>query len=299
VPGDDERTAIVNLVGLQTARVVTRDRHLLVRLQGGQVGQVIPLQGRTCRVGRARDSDLLLPDAGVSRYHARFTWQSQGYMLEDLQSANGTYVNGERIAEHVLSDGDILQFGPAAVYRYEMTDADQEAMLQQLYDASVTDSLTGAHNREYFDSRLESELSYARRHGTELALLMLDIDHFKQINDNFGHLAGDQVLVELASAVTNSLRTEDEFARYGGEEFAVILRDTTVENACLVAERFRLIIESLRVEAGGSRIPVTVSVGAASLVDCEEKTAVALIAAADRRLYAAKHAGRNRVVASG
>jgi two-component system cell cycle response regulator len=298
VPGDDERTAIVNLVGLHLTRATTRDRHLLVRLQGGQVGLVVSLHGQPCRVGRARESDLLLSDAGVSRYHARFTWQPNGYLLEDLQSANGTYVNGQRITEHVLSDGDVVQFGPAAVYRYEMTDADQEAMLQQLYDASVTDSLTGAHNREYFDSRLESELSYARRHGTELALLMLDIDHFKLINDTYGHLVGDQVLVELVAAVTNGLRSEDEFARYGGEEFAVILRDATVENACCVGERFRLMVESLRIESAGNRIPVTVSVGAASLSCCQDKTAVALIAAADRRLYAAKRSGRNRVVAT-
>ncbi len=298
VPGDDERTAIVNLVGLHSTRAIPRDRHLLVRLQGGQVGQVYSLHGQTCRVGRARDSDLLLADAGVSRQHARFTWQNAGYMLEDLESANGTYVNGERIGQHLLTDGDVLQFGPAAVYRYEMTDAEQEAMLQQLYDASVTDSLTGAHNREYFDSRLESELSYARRHGTELALLMLDIDHFKQINDTFGHLAGDQVLVELASAVAAGLRAEDEFARYGGEEFAIILRDTSVQNAHLVAERFRLVVESLRIEFEGRRVPVTISVGAASVAGCQEKTAVALIAAADRRLYAAKRGGRNRVVAS-
>ncbi len=118
MPGDDERTAIVNLVGLQSARAVTRDRHLLVRLQGGQVGQVIPLGGRTCRVGRARDSDLLLPDAGVSRYHARFTWQSQGYLLEDLQSANGTYVNNTRVDKVKLKAGDVVRFGadPACTY---------------------------------------------------------------------------------------------------------------------------------------------------------------------------------------
>ena len=297
--GDDQKTAIVDVAAVRPGGLVPRDHHLLVRVQGGQLGQVVRIFGPVWRVGRARDLELSLPDTGVSRQHANFTWEAHEYVLDDLGSANGTYVNGERITQHHLTHGDIVQFGPAAAFRYEITDADEEAMLRELYDASITDSLTGAYNREYFDSRLGSELSFARRHHTELGLLMLDIDHFKRINDTFGHQVGDFVLVELASAISSNMRAEDVFARYGGEEFGVILRDTPAETGYAVGERFRLIVESLRIEFDGRVIPVTVSIGAASLVDCEEKTTSALIAAADRRLYAAKRAGRNRVVATG
>ena len=295
----DDKTAIVESPALHAPQASRRDHHLLVRIQGGQLGQVFPLRGQEWRVGRTPDSELSLVDVGVSRQHARFVERDDGYAVEDLGSANGTYVNGERVDERMLEDGDVVQFGPSAVFRYESTDADQEAMLENLYRASITDSLTGAHNREYFDARLESELSYARRHLTELGLLLLDIDHFKQVNDTYGHQVGDYVLTELASAWSSNMRAEDVFARYGGEEFGVILRDTPAETGFAVGERFRLIVESLRIEFDGRVIPVTVSIGAASLVDCEEKTASALIAAADRRLYAAKRAGRNRVVATG
>ncbi len=295
---DDQRTVIVKVGAVSPGKLLPRDRYLLVCVQGVQLGQVHSVSGAVWRVGRSLELELSLLETGVSRQHARFVWQAAAYVLEDVGSANGTYVNGERIREHRLADGDIVQFGPAAAFRYRITDADEEAMLRELYHTSVTDSLTGAHNREYFEARLMAELSYARRHGSELGLLMLDLDHFKQVNDTFGHQVGDFVLVELASAISSNMRAEDVFARYGGEEFAIILRDTSADIAHSVGERFRLIVESLRIEYDGHRIPVTVSVGAASVAECPEKTAAALVARADQRLYAAKHAGRNRVVAT-
>jgi len=297
--GDDERTAIVKLQDLRGQGGVPKDRHLLVRIQGEQVGQVVTLHGAEWRVGRARDADLWLGDSGVSRNHARIVWANGGYVVEDLGSANGTYVNGVKITVRPVVDGDVIQFGASAAFRYALTDADQEAMLMQLYEASVTDSLTGAFNREHFDHRLEAEISFSRRHGAELSLLLLDIDHFKRVNDTFGHQAGDTVLVEMAAAVNGSLRTEDVFARYGGEEFAVILRGIDLANAYHVAERFRMLVESLRIEANGHPIPITISVGVASLRCCADDLAETLIATADRRLYAAKRAGRNRGVAQG
>jgi two-component system cell cycle response regulator len=306
VPGDDQYgvdgadalTAIVNVGELHVPGAV-RDRHLLVQIEGEQLGQVVLLHGAEWKVGRHQDSDLWLKDTGVSRHHARFLWQGDHYVLEDLKSANGTYISGENILQHRMRDGDIVQFGSSAVFRYALADAEQEAMLQQLYDASVTDALTGAYNREHFDSRLASELSYARRHGTALSLLLLDLDHFKRVNDTYGHEAGDAVLKELANTIRADLRMEDVFARYGGEEFAVILRGISRADAGHVAERFRQRIESLRVKHGEHLISVTASIGCASLTCCQERTAQQLVAVADRRLYAAKRGGRNLVVATG
>ena len=182
------------------------------------------------------------------------------------------------------------------MFRYSVTDADQQAMLEHLYDASVTDALTSAYNREYFDTRLASELAYARRHSAPLSLIILDVDHFKLINDNYGHRVGDQALVSLVLNARPALRTEDVFCRYGGEEFAIILRTTDVEQAACVAERIRLIIAELRIENASGPFGITVSLGCASLQCCEGTTPEALISVADRRLYIAKQSGRNRAV---
>ena len=306
MPGDDlydaddadARTAIVKLSDIQ-GRGSPRDRHLLVQLEGEHIGLVVSMQGESLRVGRHQDSELLLRDSGVSRNHARFLWEGGAYVLEDLDSANGTYVQGERVTRHQMADGDIVQFGPSAVFKYSLADAEQEAMLVQLYEASVTDALTGAYNREHFDTRLASELSFARRHQADLSMLMLDLDHFKNVNDTYGHPAGDTVLRELAKSLTTDLRLEDVFARYGGEEFAIILRGTNLGEAAQAAERCRARTAELVIDHEGQTIRITVSIGVASVACCKEVTAEEFISVADRRLYAAKRGGRNQVVATG
>ncbi len=297
----DERTAIVSLAELRnsTPRRQSKDRHLLVRVKGAELGRVSRLGPEQFRIGRSQDCELWLGDDGVSRKHARLFQQDGVYQIEDTESANGTFVQGQRVESQVLRDGDVIQFGPTAVFRYTVTDESQEALLQQLYDASVTDALTGAHNREHFDTQLRSELSYARRHKADVSLAFFDVDHFKKVNDTYGHPAGDAVLVALADAIRKMIRNEDVFARYGGEEFALILRGIDRVGAGTVGERLREKVEGLRVPTDGGVLRVTVSVGCSSFADLEEKTPESLVSTADKRLYAAKHAGRNRVVSEG
>ncbi len=297
---DDERTAIVNVHDLRRpSGVATRDRHVLVRMDGSNVGNVILIPpGKGVTIGRNTACDHWVNDDGISRKHARVFVEGPLAFVEDAGSANGTFVRGQRIERERLGDGDLIQLGPNVVFRYSVTDSDEEAMLRQLYEASVRDPLTGAFNREHFDERLKSEVAFSRRHKTNVALAMFDLDHFKKINDTYGHQAGDRVLVDVAAAVERGLRTEDVFARYGGEEFAVVLRGIDLAGAGRVGERLRSFIEGMLIEADGRRIPVTVSVGCAALTCCEEPAPTALVAVADRRLYAAKHAGRNRVVSS-
>jgi two-component system cell cycle response regulator len=296
----DERTAIVSLSELRNApRRQSKDRHLLVRVKGAELGRVSRLPPEQFRVGRSQDCELWLGDDGVSRKHARIFQEGTTYLIEDTESANGTFVQGQRVSRQVLRDGDVIQFGPTAVFRYTVTDESQEALLQQLYDASVTDALTGAHNREHFDTQLRSELSYARRHKVEVSLAFFDVDHFKRVNDTYGHPAGDAVLIALANTIRNMIRNEDVFARYGGEEFALILRGIDSVGAHTVGERLRERVEAMRVPTDGGELRVTVSVGCSSFAELEEKTPEALVSAADKRLYAAKHAGRNRVISEG
>lgn len=295
----DERTAIVSLSELRSPRKQSKDRYLLVRVKGAELGRVSRLPPEQYRIGRSQDCELWLGDDGVSRKHARIFQEGTAYLIEDTESANGTFVQGLRVSRQILRDGDVIQFGPTAVFRYTVTDESQEALLEQLYDASVTDALTGAANREHFDTQMRSELSYARRHKTDVSLAFFDVDHFKIVNDSYGHPAGDAVLVALADTIRKMVRNEDVFARYGGEEFALILRGIDGVGAAAVGERLRERVEAMRVPTEHGELRITVSVGCSSFADLDDKTPEALVSSADKRLYAAKHAGRNRVVSEG
>jgi diguanylate cyclase (GGDEF)-like protein len=307
VPDEDfdeahERTVVFerpDVIQDAQATAPNRRMHVLVRMDGSDVGQVTVLTGNKIQIGRLARNQLHLPYEGVSRQHGNIIWTDGGYWIEDLASANGTFVQGTRITKHKLSDGDVVQFGPRVVFRYSITDTGEEKILRQLYESSVKDALTGAFNREYFSERLKAEVAYARRHSTELTLILFDLDHFKGVNDTFGHPAGDAVLVGTVNAVTKTLRTEDVLARYGGEEFAVILRGIAIVAGASVAERVRAIVASTPVVHEGKVIKITLSAGCASLADAENGAVEALVAVADRRLYAAKGGGRNRIVSSG
>jgi len=297
-----ERTAVVNLNDLRKdlgSKRQVKDRHLLIRARGAQLGQVLKLGQQSHRVGRANDCEIWLSDDGVSRRHATIHFENGVYTIEDTGSANGTFVGGQKVERGPLRDGDLIQFGPQAVFRYSVADEGQEQLLRQLYEASVTDALTGANNREHFDSQLRMELSFARRHGTDLSLVIFDVDHFKRVNDTHGHPVGDEVLVEISKATRRLVRNEDVFARYGGEEFALILRGIALDGARVVGERLRERIAELVVTTDKGPLKVTVSVGCASFASTQDATAETLVQLADKRLYIAKRGGRNRVIADG
>jgi len=172
--------------------------------------------------------------------------------------------------------------------------------ISMLETENITDPLTQVYNRRYLDRRLEEEVARAKRYALDLSILLLDIDHFKRVNDTYGHQAGDVTLSTLGSLMKASLRDPDIVARYGGEEFLIICVSTGIDGAVLVAERLRHLVESHRVEiaddSGGRKIiPITISIGAAGLSDSFDGKDK-LIQAADKALYRAKQEGRNRVV---
>jgi diguanylate cyclase (GGDEF)-like protein len=275
----------------------TPSRATLTLVSGPNAGAIYPLLLDENVIGRTKECAIRIEDPGISRRHARIIRRgADSYILEDLGSRNGTFVRGNRVTSQPLGEGDRLAIGPSVEFRFGFTDEAEEGLLRRLYESSVLDPLTGAYNRKHFSERLTSELAYAKRHKAPLALLMFDLDHFKRINDSFGHLGGDQVLRTVAALVKKTLRAEDVFARYGGEEFAIIARGIDVDQAFLFGERVRGIIESARIEFNQSRMPVTISVGVASLACAVEPTADGLVAKADERLYAAKRGGRNRTV---
>ena len=188
------------------------------------------------------------------------------------------------------------KLGTNVVLKFTWADALEEEVQQRLYDNAVRDALTHTWNRRYFNERLAQEFSFAHRHQRPLSLLVIDLDHFKQVNDRFGHAAGDQVLRAIAARVQTDLRDEDVLARFGGEEFTVLLRDCLLVDAMAVAERIRRRVASTPVPFEGRPVPVTISVGVACTAEEQMDSSQRLFSRADQRLYKAKREGRNRVV---
>ncbi|MGC4089122.1 MAG: GGDEF domain-containing protein [Polyangiaceae bacterium] len=276
------------------------ERALLLRMDGVQAGSVIAVDHLPCTVGRHPTNTLRIDEDSISRHHARIVRDDQGFWVEDLGSRNGSFVGGERIQRQRLQDGAWITFGTQVSFRFTVTDLREERLLRRLYESSTRDALTGAYNRAHFDERLRSEIAFAARHKTEASLVLLDIDHFKRVNDTYGHQAGDMVLKELVTLSQRSLRTEDVFARFGGEEFGVILRGINLRGASRLGERLRMALELTPLEFEGATIKVTLSAGCASMACCSEPaTPDEIIRVADRRLYAAKSGGRNRVISEG
>jgi two-component system cell cycle response regulator len=294
---DDETSVTMQADLALPTRSERRDRAYLIVLAGNSVGQMFKIPGGEAVIGRGRTAEVRLFDEGVSREHARIRTDGIRLYVEDLGSRNGTFCNGKKVDAPVpLGDGDKIQVGRTTILKFTYHDALDESFHEQMYESALRDALTKAYNKRYFADRLDGEFRFARRHDTSMALLMLDIDHFKKINDTYGHPAGDAVLVAVADALTRSVRNEDVVARYGGEEFAIILRSINVEGGRILGERLRRMIELMQVDVGGAHpLKVTVSVGIAAFPESNVQNGVELVEAADTALYRAKNGGRNRI----
>ena len=296
VTWEDEKTDVTQTLARIKTDVPLRNKAYLVVLAGANVGEMYKLQTTSDTIlGRGRSADLRILDDGVSRAHARIRTVEGSLVVDDLDSRNGTFCNGRRITSHSLVDGDKVQLGRTTILRFTYNDAIDESFHRQMYDSALRDGLTKAFNKRYFNDRLESELRFAHRHNTSLSLLLLDLDRFKLVNDRHGHLGGDHTLMTFAAAMQKSVRDEDVFARYGGEEFAVISRAIAGREAQAFAERLRIVAETLKIQHDGQYIPVTVSIGIASVPDVRVRTGDELLETADQALYWAKQNGRNRV----
>ena len=268
----------------------------LTALTGSATGTVFKIPRGLAMVGRSQEAEVRLIDDGVSRQHARLVQEGVEVWLEDLDSRNGTFVNSDRITSRVrLGDGDKVQVGRSTVLRFAYHDALDDEFHENLLSNALRDPLTGLFNKRYLMDRLDSELKFARRHDTALSLLMLDIDHFKLLNDTHGHLAGDAVLANLAGVLTAAVRNEDVVARFGGEEIAVVLRAIAIEAAHQLGDRLRRQIEQSVTSHHGEALRATTSVGVAGFPEERFETVDAVVDAADKALYRAKHAGRNCV----
>jgi diguanylate cyclase (GGDEF)-like protein len=295
-------TPLPNLRQIRVAPPASTDvgeakrRPLLFVIQGPLLGTVISIKGASALIGRGLAADVLLRDETISRAHARVSVTEHGIYIADLQSQGGTFVNDAKVVGSVkLHDGDRLRFGRGTVVKFSLVDAVEENALLTLFELTLRDPLTRTYNRRYFDRRLHEEFSFARRQQSALSLLLIDIDHFKRVNDKYGHPVGDMVLELVAASIQKVTRPEDVLARYGGEEFVVIARGASSENAEVLAERIRRHVLALSVPLPGAEVRVTVSVGVATMsADSSYPSCEELVVAVDDAMYQAKSLGRNR-----
>ncbi|MBP9113839.1 MAG: diguanylate cyclase, partial [Polyangiaceae bacterium] len=304
--GDSELSRTDQTAVMEPISVRKNERASLTLIAGTGAGRIFPLNDKVVIIGRSSDADIQLSDLGISRQHSRISRGEHGnYLLEDLGSTNGTLLNGARIARAELRPGDRAQLGPGVVFQFVYMDEAEDQLARSLYESSTRDGLTGAFNRKYLEDHLTSEVSYASRHRAPLSFLLFDLDHFKKVNDTFGHPGGDALLRAVAEMVRNMTRPEDIFTRYGGEEFALLARGVKLADGARFGERLRKAIEAMSVAFEGRAIKATISIGVAEMIECPlagERLATphnigdALRSLADKRLYLAKSAGRNRVV---
>jgi diguanylate cyclase (GGDEF)-like protein len=283
---------VVTSINRITEHAPTKEACLVV-IYGPDLGRKYSLESPSLTLGRSNKCDIQIDQESVSRAHSKVVNAGRSVRIRDLGSTNGTYVNDELVEERTLVDGDLIKIG-RTIFKFLSGGNIERAYHEEIYRLTTVDGLTQIFNKRYFSEALAREIARASRYRRELSLVMFDLDHFKEVNDTHGHLAGDAVLKTLALTIKAKIRTEDIFARYGGEEFAIILPEIDGHNAHQFAEKVRRIVETTEFIFEGTKIPVTISMGVSTL-DLEEPTAAAIIRRADERLYEAKSAGRNCV----
>lgn len=290
--GRGDQTVVTEISKISD-RPVAKEACLVV-IYGHDLGRKYNLNRPQIIIGRSSLADIQIDQESVSRNHCKILTGGAAVQLHDMGSTNGTYVNDQIIDDCALRDGDLIKVG-RCIFKFLSGTNIENAYHEEIYRLTTIDGLTQIFNKRYFQETLEREIGRAHRYHRNLSLIVFDIDRFKTINDTYGHLAGDYVLKHLATVVRSRIRREDILARYGGEEFAIVLPEIDHRNAMQFGEKVRSIADRTRFTFEGADIPLTVSVGVASL-DTEVGDAVELVRKADENLYAAKANGRNQVV---
>lgn len=293
-----DRTLIGERSGVDSQRL-HRNHATLVVLQGPEIGRDFRLRRGVMTIGRGLDADIRLPDDLASRRHARIesSWDkehgSSSFIIIDLKSTNHTFVNSRPVDRIELKDGDKIQIGDT-VLKFVLLDDIEMKFHAEVRNRISFDQLTGLLTKESLYVALEVELKRCLRYTVPLAVLMMDLDLFKQVNDTRGHLMGSHVLAEVGAIIARSTRGADVAARYGGEEFVAYLPETDSAGAIQVADRIRSNVEEATFTMDGQSARVTISIGVA-LFPVHGRDLLTLVRRADRALYRAKEEGRNRV----
>ncbi len=311
-------------------------KYFLLLIDSGIVVKKLPLVKGYYVIGRADDADLIISNKDVSRHHAAVNYDGADFIIKDLNSTNGTFVNSRKIVKHNLQPGDEISVGDYSIFfddgsgsffypedteisrkgketviienkftklRQKLKDDNLRAEFKKIESAvkksrkrlsslAKVDKLTGLHNRQYFDKVSKDEFTKTKERNLDFSILFIDIDHFKNVNDTYGHKKGDDALRTIAQLIYASCRKSDFVARYGGEEIVVILPNTTSRDAVSVAQEIINIVAKQTKKLLGIRI--TVSIGVATYPGDGENLKK-ILESADKALYQAKKSGRNRV----
>jgi diguanylate cyclase (GGDEF)-like protein len=267
----------------------------LLMMAGPDKGAVFTLSGGPTLLGRSEKCDIILTGRGVSREHASLTLGPGGkVMLEDRGSTNGVFVDGVLVKKRLVEAGETIALGPEVQMRLEVSSLGVQDLLQKMYQSATLDPLTNLFNRRTFEERLDEEFTVLTRHKMESCLALVDVDHFKNVNDTWGHHAGDLVLQVLAARLKESVRTGDLVGRWGGEEFILYIRQSGLDGATSLLERLRSEIEAMPVPLpDGQSLHITISSGVVSLAGFQSWNKA--FQCADEALYQSKSNGRNRV----
>jgi len=263
---------------------------------GDEIGALHSLTKDETVFGRTADSDIVLPETRVSRRHALIRRTGAGphdYEIVDLASTNGTFLNGEPVERAALHSGDKILIGGSTL-KFAVLDRQDLAYQSRIVEMIHVDDLTGLLTKRSFMRALEKELVRAERYTHPLSVLMMDLDHFKQVNDTHGHLVGSHCLAEVGRIIREATRTVDVNGRYGGEEFCSFLPETDGDEASVVAERVREAVGSRWFRHHDTLYQVRISIGIA-FFPTHGRDVESLIHSADLALYRAKSRGRNRV----
>jgi len=269
------------------------ERACLVVIYGPELGKRSTLSRVNFEIGRSSKADLPIDQESISRHHARISFDGNQHVIEDLGSTNGTFVNDQKVQRSPLRDGDQVKVG-RSILKYMAGDNIEANYHEEIYRLMTMDALTQTHNRRYFNEALEREFNRSLRYRRALSLVLFDIDHFKAINDTYGHVAGDSVLRQLALIIKPRLRQQDVLARVGGEEFAVLLPEVELAGARIAAEKIRRLAEMARFQVDTREFGCTVSLGI-NTFDPRITSPAMMYELADKALYRAKEGGRNRV----
>lgn len=268
----------------------------LIVISGGNIGDQHRIRINQTLIGRSINADIQVNDDSASRDHALIIKDRKGYRVADNESKNGCYINEKKVGECYLKDGDLLRIGNT-IFKFLSGNNIEHAYHEELFRLAKIDGLTEIYNQRHFADSLENELERAKRYNRELSLLMIDIDHFKKVNDKFGHRAGDHILKKLADIFVKRSRKVDYVCRYGGEEFSIILPEIDIMGAFRFATTLKESVSGHKFRFENDVIPLTISIGISDIMEGIETTEE-LIETADRRLYLAKKMGRNRVVSA-
>ena len=288
----EAKTRVTDSLDIKLAPT-TDDALVWIYPPGPDMGRKYELHGKLAGIGREPSNSIVIESDSVSRRHARLTSEDGARIITDLKSTNGTFVNNSSVMNHVLQNGDQVKVGDT-IFKYLVGSDVETAYHEEIYRMTIIDGLTGIYNKRYFLEALDREMSRSQRYERHLSILMFDIDYFKRVNDNFGHLAGDYVLQTIANLVSSRSRREEIFSRYGGEEFVIVLPETPREGALELAEQLRRKIADYTFIFESEEIPVTVSIGVSSMRG-EMISSTELVKRADEKLYLAKSEGRNCV----